>query len=242
MKKKTPIDFFNLRVQLALVIVLVEVLFIDKLASAGIEFILSSVIVTVALLIQLRFGIRPAAAAPADSVVFVFNWMFLDLAPKVQLIAMPRQLINTSTVTVDGVALTNLVCALFMIAFTLFYMFLSRRPQNGPQNGPDSTATADSPREFSAGAVGLAVIVCVLVVGIAAPRAYAQVENAVAATPTSLIMGRFLLFLPSATLLILLNETVRSGRKLMFSRVACCCFCSCWYSSRRTHSLRSAMP
>ncbi len=40
-----------------------------------------------------------------------------------------------------------------------------------------------------------------------------------AATPASLIMGRFLLFLPSATLLILLNETVRSGRKLMFSRV-----------------------
>ncbi len=79
MKKKAPIDFFNLRVQLALVIVLVEVLFIDKLASAGIEFILSSVIVTVALLIQLRFGIRPAAAAPADIVVFVFNWMFLGL-------------------------------------------------------------------------------------------------------------------------------------------------------------------
>lgn len=201
--------------QLALAIVLVEILFIDKLASAGIEFILSSVIVTVALLIQLRFGIRRAAAAPADIVVFVFNWMFLDLAPKVQLIAMPRQLINTSTVTVDGVALTNLVCALFMIAFTLFYVFLSRREQNRP----NSTAAAASPREFSAGAVALGVFVCVLVVGIAAPRAYAQVENAVAATPASLMMNRFLLFLPTATLLILLNETVRSGRKLLFSRV-----------------------
>ena len=214
MKKKTPINFFSLRVQLGLTIVLVEILFIDKLASAGMEFVLSSVIVTVALLIQLRFGIRQAAAAPADSIVFVFNWMFLDLAPKVQLIAMPRQLINTSTVTVDGVALTNLICALFMIAFTLFYVFLSRRPQIRP----DSAAAADPQREFSAGAVGLAVFVCVLVVGIAAPRAYAQVENAVAATPASLIMNRFLLFLPTATLLILLNETVRSGRKLLFSR------------------------
>jgi hypothetical protein len=82
---------------------------------------------------------------------------------------MPRQLINTSTVTVDGVALTNLVCALFMIAFTLFYVFLSRRPQNGPEHGPDSTVAADSPREFFAGAVGLAVIVCVLVVAICTP-------------------------------------------------------------------------
>jgi hypothetical protein len=215
LKKKAPINLLSLRLQLALAIVLVEVLFIDKLASAGIEFVLSSVIVTVALLIQLRFGIRQAAAAPADIVVFVFNWMFLDLAPKVQLISMPRQLINTSTVSVDGVALTNLVCALFMIAFTLFYVFLSRRPQDRP--GTD--AAPDSPREFSAGAVGLAVFVCVLVVGIAAPRAYAQVENSVAATPVSLIMNRFLLFLPSATLLILLNETVRSGRKVLFSRV-----------------------
>ncbi len=214
MKKKAPINFFSLRMQLALTIVLVEVVFIDKLASAGIEFILSSVIVTVALLIQLRFGIRQTAAAPADSVVFVFNWMFLDLAPKVQLIAMPRQLINTSSVTIDGVALTNLICALFMIAFTLFYVFLSRRPQGSPEGA----ATADSSREFSAGAVAVAVFVCVLVVGIAAPRAYAQVENSVAATPASLIMNRFLLFLPTATLLILLNETVRSGRKLLFSR------------------------
>jgi hypothetical protein len=215
MKKRAPINFLSLRVQLALVIVLVEVLFIDKLASAGIEFVLSSVVVTVALLIQLRFGIRPAAAAPADSVVFVFNWLFLDLAPKVQLISMPRQLINTSSVSVDGVALTNLVCALFMIAFTLFYVFLSRRPQNPPGRA----AAVESPREFSAGAVGLAVFVCVLVVAVAAPRAYAQVENSVAATPASLIMNRFLLFLPCATLLILLNETVRSGRKLLFSRV-----------------------
>lgn len=215
MKKKAPIDFFSLRLQLALAIVLVEILFIDKLATAGIEFILSSVIVTVALLIQLRFGIRQAAAAPADIVVFVFNWMFLDLAPKVQLIAMPRQLINTSTVTVDGVALTNLVCALFMIAYTLFYVFLSRREQSRP----DSAAALERPREFSAGAVAVAVFVCVLVVGIAAPRAYAQAENALAATPASLMMSRFLLFLPSATLLILLNETVRSGRKLLFSRV-----------------------
>jgi hypothetical protein len=215
MKKKAPINLFSLRVQLALAIVLVEVVFIDKLASAGMEFVLSSVVVTVALLIQLRFGIRQAAAAPADSVVFVFNWMFLDLAPKVQLISMPRQLINTSSVSVDGVALTNLVCALFMIAFTLFYVFLSRRPQDRP----DSAAVTDTPREFSAGAIGIAVFVCVLVVGIAAPRAYAQVENSVAATPVSLIMNRFLLFLPCATLLILLNETVRSGRKLLFSRV-----------------------
>jgi hypothetical protein len=221
MKTRKSINILSLRVLVALVIVLIEVVFINSLASAGIEFILSSVVVTIALLIQLRFGVRQAAAAPADIVVFIFNWMFLDLAPKVQLISMPQRLINTSTVTVDGVALTNLVCALFMIAFTLFYEFLSRRAEKpAPTDSvPTDSVAADSRQEFTAGAVGLALVVCVLVVAVAAPRAYAAVDSTLAATPASLVMERFLLFVPSATLLILLHETVRSGRRVLFSRV-----------------------
>jgi hypothetical protein len=216
MKTKKSNNILSLRVQLALVIVLIEVVFINSLASAGIEFILSSVVVTIALLIQLRFGVKQTVGAPADIVVFIFNWLFLDLAPKVQLISMPQRLINTSTVSVDGVALTNLVCALFMIAFTLFYEFLSRRAE---RRAPTDSVATDSPQEFTAGAVGLALVVCVVVVAVAAPRAYAAVDSIVASTPASLVMERFLLFVPSATLLILLHETVRSGRKVLFSRV-----------------------
>jgi len=216
MKTKSATDVFSLRTLFALVIVLIEVVFINSLASAGIELILSSVVVTIALLIQLRFGVRQDAASPADIVVFIFNWLFLDLAPKVQLMSMPQRLINTSTVTVDGVALTNLVCALFMIAFTVFYVFLSRRGEN-PQ--PTLAAPVEPRREFTAGAVGLALFLCIAVVVVAAPGAYRSVENAEVASPASLVMNRFLLFLPSATLLILLHETVRSGRKLLFSRV-----------------------
>jgi hypothetical protein len=129
---------------------------------------------------------------------------------------MPQRLINTSTVTIDGVAVTNLVCALFMIAFTLFYAFLSRRAESPP---PRNAAPVVSRQEFAAGAVGLALVICVIVVGLAAPRAYASVENSVTSTPATLVLNRFLLFLPTATLLILLHETVRSGRKLLFSRV-----------------------
>jgi hypothetical protein len=228
MKTNKTINIPSLRILLALVIVLIELVFINSLASAGIEFILSSVAVTVALLIQLRFGVRETAGSPADIVVFIFNWLFLDLAPKVQLIDMPQRLINTSSVTVDGVALTNLVCALFMIAFTLFYELLSRRTDNPPPTGSATgsvtsdaggSAPEEARREFTAGGVGLALTVCLVVVAVAGPRAYAQVENSLAATPATLVMQRFLLFLPSATLLILLYETVRSGRKVLFSRV-----------------------
>jgi hypothetical protein len=227
MKTKKTINIPSLRILLALVIVLIEVVFISSLAAAGMEFILSSVVVTIALLIQLRFGVRETAGSPADIVVFIFNWLFLDLSPKFQLIDMPQHLVNTSSVTVDGVAVTNLVCALFMIAFTLFYEFLSRRTEKPPPAGlatgsvPDDagdSAPEEARQEFTAGGVGLALAVCLVVVAVAAPRAYHQVENAVAATPASLVVQRFLLFVPSATLLILLHATVRSGRKVLFSR------------------------
>jgi hypothetical protein len=214
-RTKAPINLLGFRVLLALVIVLIELVFINSLATAGMEFILSSVVVTIALLIQLRFAVQPHDPAPAGLVVFIFNWLFLDLAPKIQLINMPQHLVNTSTVTIDGVALTNLVCALFMIAYTLIYVFLSKRAETP---APTVAAPVASRQEFAPGAVGLALVVCVLVVGLAAPSAYASVENLEAATPATLVMKRFLLFLPTATLLILLNETVRSGRKVLFSR------------------------
>ena len=218
---KAPIHFLGVRVLLALFIVLMEIIFINSLASAGMEFVFSSAAVTVALLMQLRFAVRTSSGSPADMVMFIFNWLFLDLAPKVQLMSMPQQLINTSTVAVDRVALTNLVCALFMVAYTLFYGFLSKRTESKRSEAAPrlNAAPTSSPQEFTGGAVGLAVIVCVCVVALLAPTAYRSIENAVAASPASLILKRCLLFLPSATLLILLNETVRSGRKLLFSRI-----------------------
>jgi hypothetical protein len=143
MRAKPTAHFLGVKVLLALFIVLMEIIFINSLASAGMEFVFSSVAVTLALLLQLRFAVRPSATSPADMVVFIFNWLFLDLAPKVQLMSMPQRLINTSTVAVDRVALTNLMCALFMVAFTLFYGFLSGRAEarrvdaaaQGPTNG-----------------------------------------------------------------------------------------------------------
>lgn len=224
MRIRAPTGFLSLRVLLALFIVLVEIVFVNSLASAGMEFVFSSAAVTVALLIQLRFAVRDSAGSPADMVLFIFNWLFLDLAPKIQLMSMPQRLINTSTVAVDKVALTNLVCALFMVAFTLFYGFLSKREKQakpGASGGarPAAAAPAPKPREFTAAAVGLAVLICVFVVALAAPSAYQAVEDKLAASPASLMMKRCLLFLPSATLLVLLNETVRSGRKLLFSRI-----------------------
>jgi hypothetical protein len=209
------------KLPIGLFILLTETIFLTFLGSAGIEFVLSSLIVTIALLLQLRFGIRSDSPAPADIVVFIFNWLFLDLAPKIQLLSMPSRLVNTSPVSVDNVAMTNFACGLFIVTFTFCYAFIGRRAPApaavaaAPSGGDDSA----SPREpLSAFGVALAVLSCVVVVAAAAPAAYASVD-APTTSPAVLVMKRFLLFLPSATLLILVNETVGSGRKLLFSRV-----------------------
>jgi hypothetical protein len=218
MRARPAISFIGVKMSLALLIVLVEILFVSSLASAGVEFVFSSIAVTVALLLQLRFAVRTDAASPADMVVFIFSWLFLDLAPKLQLINMPQQLINTSSVVVDRVALTNLICALFMVGFTLFYGFLNRQ-SDGAAKTPAAGAGGSSPRAFTALAIGAAVIICIGVVGVAAPSAYASIDAGVSPSPATIVIKRCLLFLPSATLLILLHETVTSGRKLLFSRV-----------------------
>jgi hypothetical protein len=119
MKTKAPHHFFSLRIFVGLLIVLTEIVFLHYLAAAGVEVVLSSLVVTIALLIQLRFAVRADVVTPADIAVFIFNWLFLDLAPKIQLIGAPQQLVNTSSVDVGGLAMTNLMCALFMITFTL---------------------------------------------------------------------------------------------------------------------------
>jgi hypothetical protein len=208
---------FGMRAAVALLILLTEIVFVDFLGSAGLEFVLSSALVTVSLLIQLQFGIRREAGTPADIVVFIFNWLFLDLAPKVQLISMPQQLVNTSSVTVELVASTNLACALFIITFTLAYTIITKRVER-PAAVPVQSQGADSPLQFSVTGIGLAVMVCMAVVAVAAPIAYASLDTP-NTSPAVLVMNRFLLFLPSATLLILLNETVSTPRKLAFSRV-----------------------
>jgi hypothetical protein len=232
MKTQAPNHFFSLRVFVGLLIVLTEVVFLNYLAAAGVEVVLSSIVMTVALLIQLRFGVRADVATPADIAVFVFNWLFLDLAPKIQLIGAPQQLVNTSSVAVSGLAMTNLVCALFIVTFTLAYAYLSRRSNAAATRNMAATpavpaapalpAAADAsaaPRnEFTGAAVVVAIGVCVLMVGVAAPYAYKSVDAPVT-SPVTLVVNRFLLFVPSATLLILLNETIRSGRKLLFSRI-----------------------
>jgi hypothetical protein len=211
MKTKASGFVFDIRVLVGLAIILNEIVFVNVLGSTGVEFVLSSALVTIALLIQLRFALQEHAGTPADIVVFIFNWLFLDLAPKVQLLSAPQQLVNTSSVTVDTVAMTNLVCALFMLTFTFVYVFSGRRVKEAADAAPQ--------QEFTGGGIGIAIFVCVVVVGAAAPHAYHAVEVTETTTPATLIVNRFLLFLPSATLLILLNETIRSGRKILFSRI-----------------------
>jgi hypothetical protein len=221
---------------LAAFIIITEIVFVNFFASAGMEFVLSSIALTVAVLIQLCFGIREDAATPADIVVFIFNWLFLDLAPKIQLLSVPGVLVNTSTVVPERVLVTNLVCALFIVTFTVAYAALTKtskapkkpkkplRLENAPELEPadvvgaGGAGSAAAKYQFDRFGIALTLCICLLVVAVFGKSAYVT-SDMPGITPSDMIIRKFLLFLPSATLLLLLHETLRSGRKLLFSRV-----------------------
>jgi len=187
-----------------------------------VEFAVSSVVLMLALLAQLRYGMRPGAPTPADIVVFVFNWLFLDLAPKIQLLSVPNTLVNTSSVVPEQVLITNLICALFIAAFTVVYSWLNRRSGRGGRSARQTAPAPPGepqPRPLPFVGVFLTVSACILVVAAGAKGLYANTDTVVVITPSDLIVHKFLLFLPSATLMILLHETVISPRKVQFSRV-----------------------
>jgi oligosaccharide repeat unit polymerase len=211
------------RFGLAAFIIITEIVFLDSMASSGLEFVFSSLAVTLALLIQLRFGIRGDAQTPAGIVVFIFNWLFLDLAPKIQLLSVPGTLVNTSTVVAEQVLITNLLCALFIVTFTVAYASLTSRskvekwgPSDAFGDGPAGAVATRPP--IGRNGIGLALFICVVVVAVLGRSAYATADTP-GISPADMIIRKFLLFLPSATLLILLHETIRSERKVLFSRL-----------------------
>ena len=205
----------GMRLTLAAFIIVTEIVFLYFFTPVGLEYVLSSTAVTLAVLIQLRFGIREGAPTPADIVVFIFNWLFLDLAPKIQLISVSGILVNTSTVVPEQVLFTNLLCALFIATFTVMYASMSGRSRmETGAAGPVATRS-----QFGPIGVGLAVSICVVVVVALGRKAYTIGETP-GISPMDMIVRKFLLFLPSATFLILLHETLRSGRKVLFSRTA----------------------
>jgi hypothetical protein len=208
------------RLILAAFVLLTEIIFLYFLAAAGVEFVLSSLLVTTALLLQIRFGIQAESATPADVVVFIFNWLFLDFAPKIQLISAPSRLVNTSTASLHGILITNLMCALFIVAFTASHALLSRRLRSASVNQTGSDA---EPPALTAFGVFLMVMGCVAAVLVVGPYVYSTAASMSYGTgsnssPMVLVGGKFFLFLPSATFLILLNETVSSRRMWTFTR------------------------
>jgi hypothetical protein len=209
---------FSVRIWIAIAILLTELVFLNYRLDAGFAVLVSSATLSAALLAQLRYGVREDSSTPADIAVFIFNWLFLDLAPKIQLMTASRQLVNTSSVTEDGIAITNLVCAVFVALFTVFYAALAGR-KPAMVRGAASDPSEVTPAAISASGVGVTLLVCILAVAAIAPLVYHSIDDQVEITPKLLILNRYLLFLPAAALLILLQETLHLPGKIWFTRV-----------------------
>jgi hypothetical protein len=208
-----------MRLALSAFIIITEIVFLYFMASAGIEFVLSSIVLTLAVLMQLWLGIRRDTAIPADIVAFIFSWLFLDLAPKVQLLSSPEELVNTSTVVPARVLVTNLLCAVFIVTFTVVYASLSKRSTIG-KTAKESNLSVAMPPQFTSVGICLLLGICVVVVAILGRTPYQGDSTQMAViTPSTLVIRKFLLFLPSAALLIFLHEMIRSRQRWVFSSV-----------------------
>jgi hypothetical protein len=203
-----------LRFTLAVCIVLTELLFLYFMSGYGIEYALSSACVTLALLFQLRYGMRQDSVIPADVVTFIFSWLFLDLSPKIQLIGMPGMLVNTSSVIPSRVQMTNLLCALFIVVFTVVYAWLNRRPRGAVRAAAagSSAETDPLPRSFAPFGVSIAVASCLIVVALLGSTPYST-DTVASIAPSAMVTKKFLLFMPSATLLIFVHQMRRSGQR-----------------------------
>jgi hypothetical protein len=206
-----------MRLAIAAFIVITEIIFLYFMSAAGIEYVLSSVVLSLALLLQLCFGIRKDAPIPADIVAFIFSWLFLDLAPKIQLLSSPRMLVNTSSVVASGVLVTNLICAVFIVAFTAVYT-LVHRPASLETAVVESHPEPQETQIFTPFGICLLLGICVVVVAILGRTPY-QADATVLgpATPSGMVIKKFLLFMPSAALFVYLNGMIRARQKWMFS-------------------------
>jgi hypothetical protein len=220
----TPMLHASVRVRLivGLFVALTEVVFIWRMHGYGVEFVFSGLLVTAALLLQLTFAVRRDSATPADIIVFLFNWLFLDFAPKVQLMDSPWKLINTSTLSLHGLLMTNLMCALFIAAYTASYPWIRRRWQV-KEDSPGASLRPER-QPFSGGAVLVSTLLCALIVLTVGPYIYHMSESMAYGTgsnssPIELIGAKYFLFLPSATMMLLINETAADHKSWKFTRI-----------------------
>jgi hypothetical protein len=208
-----------MRLAIATSVIVTEIVFLYFMSSAGIEYVLSSVVLSLAVLFQLCFGIRKDAAAPADIVAFIFSWLFLDLSPKIQLISSPRMLVNTSSVVGSQVLITNLLCAVFIVVFTAVYA-LVHRPLAAEAATDQADPAPQAAERFTPFGICLLLGMCVMFVAILGRTSY-QGDAAMLGpiTPSGLVIKKFLLFMPSAALLIYLNGMIQGRQQWAFSSV-----------------------
>jgi hypothetical protein len=198
-----------------LLIALTEAIYLYFQSGGGIEVILASLLITTALFCQLAFGLSDVAPTPADQTVLMFSWLFLDLAPKMQLLNNARRLVNTSTVHSAEVLHTNAICALFIVIFTITYNYLMRRTPLEAAAKDEQAIPQDRP--YSAFGLSVTLIACLLSVLAFGRYGYGGGDD-LGPDPLVSIVKKVFLFLPTASLFILVNESVRRQKSILFGR------------------------
>jgi hypothetical protein len=186
-----------------LVASLVFVLFANILS---LDVALSFVVLGLAISLHCLHAIHGRANSAADASAFVFNLLFLLVAPIAQVSVLGYKLVNTTHARSDLLIETNLVCSLFVAVYLLARVTIFKTSQE--RTVVPSFSASEGISIFS---LSVLVSICGLITLVSVPFIGASSAEA-GLTPVLLAFRKFLFFVPTATFLILLVN-FRSNQK-----------------------------
>jgi hypothetical protein len=178
--------------------------------AISLEVALSFLVLGLTVSLHCLHAVHGRSYSAADASAFVFNLLFLLVAPIAQVLVTGYKLVNTTHARPDLLIETNLVCSLFIAIYlvgriTIFKPPVVQELASTPPMGTDIST------------FGLAALVgmCGFIVLVSVPFIGASSSDA-GLTPVLLAFRKFLFFIPTALFLILLAAVRRRSTQHNF--------------------------
>lgn len=172
---------------------------------------LSFLVLGLAISLHAMHAVHGRSHTAADASVFVFNLMFLLVAPIVQVLVLGYKLVNTTHALPDLLIQTNLACAAFVGVYLLCRVTIFKPA------APAAVEPAALPRQplMSEFALFTLVVFCGLIVLFSLPFIGASAADT-SLSPLLLTFRKFLFFVPTALFLMALADLRATGLRRGF--------------------------
>ncbi len=178
--------------------------FVAFAESMTVDVALSFLVLGLAISLHAMHAVHGRSHTAADASVFVFNLMFLLVAPIVQVLVLGYKLVNTTHALPDLLIQTNLACAGFVGVYLLCRVTIFKAVPPVPAVLPPADAAPARPLLSEFG-LFMMVVFCGLIVLFSLPFIGASAADS-SLSPLLLTFRKFLFFVPTALFLMALAD------------------------------------